>query len=191
MDNVTGIVSISNAAPVGSHTITIRATDNCGVTTDATFTLTVDCVPPSTVYVDDSWVGTPSGGDPDGAGPAMSFGCDSFATIQDAVNGVAGRPANGGNSPRSYDHCRGPVPIQRLSRSTKSASYWAPKPARTRTRDLPRSPPDRTDRRSIRAVESIITAAATAPASAANDTLHIMADDVTIDGFVIDGTTRR
>ena len=41
MDNVTGVVSISNAAPPGSHTITIRATDNCGLITDATFTLTV------------------------------------------------------------------------------------------------------------------------------------------------------
>ena len=41
VDNVTGIVSISNAAPIGSHTITIRATDNCGTTTDATFTLNV------------------------------------------------------------------------------------------------------------------------------------------------------
>ncbi len=37
----TGVVSISNAGPVGSHTITIRATDNCGVPRDATFTLTV------------------------------------------------------------------------------------------------------------------------------------------------------
>jgi hypothetical protein len=41
VDNVTGIVSIGNAAPIGSHTITIRATDNCGTTTDATFTLNV------------------------------------------------------------------------------------------------------------------------------------------------------
>ena len=41
VDNVTGVVSISNAAPAGTHTITIRATDNCGLTTDATFTLTV------------------------------------------------------------------------------------------------------------------------------------------------------
>ena len=39
VDNVTGVVSISNAAPVGNHTITIRATDNCGLATDATFTL--------------------------------------------------------------------------------------------------------------------------------------------------------
>jgi hypothetical protein len=41
--NSSGVVSISNAAPIGAHTITIRATDNCGTTTDATFTLTVNC----------------------------------------------------------------------------------------------------------------------------------------------------
>ena len=39
--NGTGTITISNAAPAGTHTITIRATDNCGLTTDATFTLTV------------------------------------------------------------------------------------------------------------------------------------------------------
>jgi hypothetical protein len=41
VSNTTGVVSISNAAPVGTHTIVIRATDNCGTITDASFTLTV------------------------------------------------------------------------------------------------------------------------------------------------------
>ena len=36
-------------------------------------------------------------------------------------------------------------------------------------------------------MEAILTAAATAPTSGANDTLHIMADNVTFDGFVVDG----
>ncbi|CAN5354054.1 hypothetical protein BH10ACI3_BH10ACI3_13960 [soil metagenome] len=49
----------------------------------------VICPPFATVYVDDNWVGTTPGTDPDGAGPATFFGCDSFATIQDGVNGVA------------------------------------------------------------------------------------------------------
>ncbi|HEX8999155.1 MAG TPA: choice-of-anchor Q domain-containing protein, partial [Blastocatellia bacterium] len=40
--DASGVVSISNAAPVGAHMITIRTTDNCGATTDATFTLTVN-----------------------------------------------------------------------------------------------------------------------------------------------------
>jgi uncharacterized repeat protein (TIGR01451 family) len=41
VNNSTGVVSISNAAPAGTHTITIRATDNCGTTTDASFSLVV------------------------------------------------------------------------------------------------------------------------------------------------------
>src|SRR5207253_4388549 len=35
VDNATGVVSLSNAAPLGTHTITIRATDNCGAITDS------------------------------------------------------------------------------------------------------------------------------------------------------------
>ena len=41
VDQTTGIVSINNATPAGTHTITIRVTDNCGATTDTSFTLTV------------------------------------------------------------------------------------------------------------------------------------------------------
>ncbi len=43
--NSSGVVSISNAAPAGTHTITIRATDNCGMMTDATISLTVNALP--------------------------------------------------------------------------------------------------------------------------------------------------
>ncbi|MFZ4984610.1 MAG: beta strand repeat-containing protein, partial [Blastocatellia bacterium] len=43
--NSSGVVSISGAAPSGSHTITIRATDNCGATTDATIALMVNAPP--------------------------------------------------------------------------------------------------------------------------------------------------
>ena len=42
-----GVVSISNAQPVGTHTITVRATDNCGAITDAMFDLQVDNTAPS------------------------------------------------------------------------------------------------------------------------------------------------
>lgn len=44
-----GVVSIADAAPVGRHTITIRAIDNCGIKTDASFDLTVNNTPPSFV----------------------------------------------------------------------------------------------------------------------------------------------
>jgi uncharacterized repeat protein (TIGR01451 family) len=41
----TGVVSLTAAAPVGSHTLVIRATDNCGAITNANLALTVDPVP--------------------------------------------------------------------------------------------------------------------------------------------------
>lgn len=50
---------------------------------------TFDFEQPATVYVDDDWTGTTPGTDPDGAGPANSFGGDAFAVIQDGVDGVA------------------------------------------------------------------------------------------------------
>ena len=43
----------------------------------------------TTVYVDDDWVGTPPGTDPDGPGPATNFGYDSFDTVEGGVAGVA------------------------------------------------------------------------------------------------------
>jgi hypothetical protein len=39
--NTAGVISLTNAAPIGTHTITIRATDNCGAANDASFTLTI------------------------------------------------------------------------------------------------------------------------------------------------------
>ena len=39
--DASGVVSITNAQPSGAHTVTVRATDNCGAFTDAAFTLEV------------------------------------------------------------------------------------------------------------------------------------------------------
>jgi|GEM_PF-1857806 len=44
VNNTSGVVSLSNLAPVGTHTITVRATDNCGGVTDAAFNLAVNAV---------------------------------------------------------------------------------------------------------------------------------------------------
>ncbi|NOT62622.1 MAG: cadherin-like domain-containing protein [Acidobacteria bacterium] len=41
--NSAGVVTLNNAKPGGTHTLTIRATDNCGATTDVPITLTVTC----------------------------------------------------------------------------------------------------------------------------------------------------
>ncbi len=39
--SVAGVISITNAGPLGTHTITVRATDACGLTTDAVLTVNV------------------------------------------------------------------------------------------------------------------------------------------------------
>ncbi|MBI4751355.1 MAG: VCBS repeat-containing protein [Acidobacteria bacterium] len=44
VDDGTGVVSVTNAGPLGSYVVTIRATDNCGDTTDTSFTLDVVCM---------------------------------------------------------------------------------------------------------------------------------------------------
>jgi len=58
-----------------------------GYSNNAQFTM---ASAPSTVYVDDGWSGTSPGADPDGGGPASSFGYDAFDIIQDGVDGVSG-----------------------------------------------------------------------------------------------------
>lgn len=45
LNNQTAVISLSNAAPAGTHTITVRTADNCFVTTDASFQLTVSAAP--------------------------------------------------------------------------------------------------------------------------------------------------
>jgi hypothetical protein len=68
-----GVVSITNAQPTGSHIITIRATDTCGVTTDSNFTLDVTL---TTTYSD-------PGGNCGGNTPC-------YTTIQAAIDALTG-----------------------------------------------------------------------------------------------------
>lgn len=48
--DATGSLFISNAAPAGTHTITIRAIDNCGAITDSSFALTVNKVDQKIIF---------------------------------------------------------------------------------------------------------------------------------------------
>jgi CSLREA domain-containing protein len=81
--NETATLTLS--APTGGAVI--------GSTNPTTLTITNDdATQPSTVYVDDDWVGLAPGTDPDGPGPATAIGFDAFPTIQGGIDGVA---ANG------------------------------------------------------------------------------------------------
>ena len=60
-----------------------------GTTTSETMTINASDGGAPVVHVDSSWAGTTIGTDPDGAGPATSFGTDSFTTIAEGIAGVA------------------------------------------------------------------------------------------------------
>ncbi len=47
-----------------------------------------DFPPAVAAYVNDDWLGLPLGADPDGSGPALSFGADAFADFPEAVAAV-------------------------------------------------------------------------------------------------------
>ncbi len=70
--NAAGVIALSNTAPVGAHTITIRATDNCGAIRNASFTLTVNNTAPNFVPAGSI---TRQEGSP--AGPAVVIGAVS------------------------------------------------------------------------------------------------------------------
>jgi hypothetical protein len=65
--NASGVVAISNAGAPGNHVITVQATDNCGTTTNTSFTLNVAC---PTITLAPAPVG---GILPDGA-PGVAYG---------------------------------------------------------------------------------------------------------------------
>jgi hypothetical protein len=73
----------------GQLQLTATVTDDEGVSGSALIPMTV--LAPAVVYVNPLWAGTFNGIDPDGAGPAHTFGPggDAFATIADALSAVA------------------------------------------------------------------------------------------------------
>ena len=132
---------------------------------------------PAIVYVDDDWVSVPNGQDPDGGGPATEMGYDAFATMQGGVNGVA-NPGTvivyAGNYPEAVT----------VNKSLTINGAKAGQNANTRFAAFVPGP---NGPKADPAVESILTAAATDPNSGANDTLHVMANNVSFNGFVVDG----
>jgi hypothetical protein len=74
VNDTTGVISVSNAAPAGTHTITIRITDNCGATTDTSFTLTVGKTDQTITF---------------GALANKAFGDPDFAVSATATSGLA------------------------------------------------------------------------------------------------------
>ena len=68
----------------GADSFTYRIVDGLGAQSNP---ITVNlAVSGPTFYVNSAWVGTTFGADPDGPGPATSFGIDAFATITSALN---------------------------------------------------------------------------------------------------------
>jgi uncharacterized repeat protein (TIGR01451 family) len=45
VNTATGVITVTNAGPMGAFTVTVTATDNCGATSAKTFVLTVNCAP--------------------------------------------------------------------------------------------------------------------------------------------------
>ncbi len=82
--NSSGIVTVANNAPADTYTVTIRATDNCGLNTDASFTLGIARVTPVITW------GNPAD---------IVYGTALSATQLNAVAGVTGSfsysPASG------------------------------------------------------------------------------------------------
>ncbi len=75
---------------VSATGITFSGTDAANYSYDRTATGTGNILPiPTIVYVDDNWTGTEVWTDPDNTGPAIYFGYDAFASIQEAINAVA------------------------------------------------------------------------------------------------------
>ena len=166
---------------VGAPIVQVTLTDVHGnvATADATVNVQAPASPPTVVYVDASY-GTNCGAvtfpNSDGTG-TYYVGYNAFSTIQEAIQAVAaGGTVNvaAGTYPEVVVVNK-PLTLSGAQAGQNANSRFA---AFVPGANGPKADP---------AMETILTAAATDPANAANDMLHIMADNVTVDGFVLDG----
>jgi hypothetical protein len=168
----------------GIYTVTLTAADNNGNNNTQTATVTVTDERPakSTVYVDAGYAGLLNGSlvnwpSTNTANSGHNIGCDAFATIQEAINHVA----LGGTvmvAPGTYaEHllANQPVTLKGAQADQDANLRFA---AFQSTANGPKADPT---------LESIITTVVTAPTDPTSDTLHIMADNVTVNGFVFEG----
>lgn len=79
----------------GTHNVVVTVTDKNGAP-GSSAPIAVTVAAPTVVYVNTAWAGTPNGADPDGAGPAHTFGPggDAFSAIQAGINAL--NPGVGG-----------------------------------------------------------------------------------------------
>jgi hypothetical protein len=108
VNSMTGVVSISNAAPAGMHTITIRATDNCGVFTDASFTLDVQA---------------PSGGPVTVTATAGTTGPTDYVTLKAAIDAVNAGTHQGAVTVSIVTNTTETAPVVVNASGAGSASY--------------------------------------------------------------------
>ncbi|MBX7222138.1 MAG: pre-peptidase C-terminal domain-containing protein, partial [Blastocatellia bacterium] len=94
-NTTTGVITVTNAGPAGTYTITVTATDNCGATSTATFTLTVNAVNTPPTF-------TPAGaisrqqGSPAGAAVTVGTAADGETAAGNlTVTQIAGGTATG------------------------------------------------------------------------------------------------
>jgi uncharacterized repeat protein (TIGR01451 family) len=102
VNNSTGVVSISNAAPAGTHAITIRVTDNCGTTKDASFNLVVAQATTTTTLASSA---NPSESGQDvtftatvASGAGTPTGTVTFKDNGVAISGCSNRPLSSGQA---------------------------------------------------------------------------------------------
>jgi hypothetical protein len=136
---------------------------------------------PEATFIDANYFGLPTGTavtwpNTGGTGSHL-IGSDAFASIQAGIDGVA--------SSGTVNVAAGTYPevlvinkAVTLLGPQAGQSVIARFAAFTSTPDGPKANPG---------TEAIITAVATDPTTAANDCVHIMADNVTLDGLVLDG----